>query len=139
MAPPSKNTSNVVFEYGPLWEESLASAIKDTPNVLQKIKEFTDFKAANPLVQYGSNDKPFSPSGIYKKYLPKALKAHLTPDISIVYELSGRNPTNIKLYGVFTHADMGTGQPPNIKIQKNMAKRLANEELEQYLKNLLSS
>ena len=137
MAAPSNNSMSVVFEYGPLWEESLASAIKDTGNILQKVKEFKNFKEKNPLAPFGANDKPFTATGIYKQYLPKALKAHLTTDISIVYELSGRNPTKIKLYGVFTHADMGTGQPPNIKIQKNMAKRLAREDVESFLEKLI--
>lgn len=135
----SNKQNTVVFEYGPLWEESLAAAIKDTPNIIQKIKEFIQYKQENPLAQYGTNDKPFASSGVYKQYLPKTLKAHLTPDISIVYELSGRNPTNIKLYGVFTHAMLGTGQPPNLKIQKNMAKRLAREDIENFLQKLILS
>lgn len=122
-----------------MWEESLANAIKDTPNVIQKIKEFKNFKEQNPLTQYGKNDKSFSSEGIYKQYLPKAAKAHLTPDISIIYELSGRNPTTIKLYGVFTHAELGTGQPSNKNIQKSMAKRLSRESVESFLKKLLPS
>jgi hypothetical protein len=74
--------------------------------------------------------------------MPKARKAHLSSDMSIVYELSGRNPTTIKLYGVFTHAQLGTGQPPNIKIQQNMAKRLAKEDADPSdddLNNLIES
>ena len=139
MAKPNQPTSSVVFEEGPLWIESVVTANKDTANILQKIKEFKDFKERNPRAPFGSNDRPFAPTGLYKQYLPKALKAHLTPDISIIYELSGRNPTNILLYGVFTHAALGTGQPPNIKIQKNMAKRLAREEQEFFLGKLLHS
>lgn len=127
MAKPAQ-PSSVVFEEGPLWIESVVSAVKDSPNVIQKIKEFKDVKTNNPMSPFGSKDAPFIGTGIFKKYLPKALKAHLTPDISIIYELSGRNPTNIKLYGVFTHADMGTGQPPNLNIQKNLARRLTNED-----------
>lgn len=122
--------NSVVFEVGPLWEQSLISAVKDSPQIVQKIRDFRELKSKNPMTPFGSNDKPFIGAGIFKQYLPKALKAHLTPDISIIYELSGRNPTKIKLYGVFTHADMGTGQPANMKIQKNLARRLANEEIE---------
>jgi hypothetical protein len=124
--------NSVVFEVGPLWEQSLISAVKDSPQIVQKIKDFRELKGKNPMSPFGGNDKPFVGTGIFKQYLPKALKAHLTPDISIVYELSGRNPTKIKLYGVFTHADMGTGQPPNTKIQKNLAKRLSTNEEELY-------
>jgi len=129
--PPQNNS--VVFVEGSMWIPSVVSAQKDTPNILQKIQEFMRFKEANPLAQYGTNDKPFTGNGIYKQYLQKAVKAHLTPDIAIVYELSGRNPTTIKLYGVFTHADLGTGQPPNIKIQKNMAKRLSVSENDHHI------
>lgn len=137
MAAPSNKTGTVEFIYGPMWEESLANAIKDSPNIIQKIKEFKDFKSKNPLQPFGSSDRGFSSTGIYKNYLPKAFKCHLNLDISIIYELSGRNPTIIKLYGVFTHAEMGTGQPENPRVQKNMAKRLAREDIERYLKKLL--
>lgn len=132
-----QTSSTVVFEEGPMWIESVVVANKDTANILQKIKEFMDAKQKNPLAQYGGNDKPFASTGIYKQYLPKAMKAHLSSDISIIYELSGRNPTVITLYGVFTHAALGTGQPPNIKIQKNMAKRLAREDVEIFLEKLI--
>jgi hypothetical protein len=104
--------------------------MKDSPQIVNKIKDFRELKSKNPMDPFGSTDRSFVSSGIFKQYLPKALKAHLTPNISIIYELSGRNPTTIKLYGVFTHAGMGTGQPPNKTIQKNLAKRLANEEIE---------
>ena len=122
--------NSVVFEVGSLWEQSLISAVKDSPQIIQKILDFKELKSKNPMSPFGPNDRPFAGNGIFKQYLPKALKAHLTSDISIIYELSGRNPTTIKLYGVFTHADMGTGQPPNIKIQQNLSKRLAKEEIE---------
>ena len=135
------NTPNtVVFQEGPLWEETLRDAIKASPGILQKIAEFKRAKAENTLAPFGTNDRQFTSDGIYKQYIQKAMKAHLTPDYSIVYELSGRNPTTIKLYGVFTHSDLGIGQPANIKIQKNMAKKLArsfSEEVEQFLNSLV--
>jgi hypothetical protein len=140
MAAPSNSANNVVLDYGSMWESSLASAIKDTPNILQKISEFVKTKLDNPLAMFGTNDKPFTSEGAYKQHLPKARKARLTLDISIVYELSGRNPTVIKMYGVFTHATLGTGQPPKINTQRSMAKALSgsfNESLEVFLHKLL--
>lgn len=128
--------TDVVFQYGPMWQESLVHALKDTPNIGEKLKEFISVKSKNPLANFGTNDHPFKSDGIYKRYLPKAKKAHLSMDMSLIYEISGRNPTTIKVYGIFTHADLGTGQPPNIKRQKNMAKRLSNEELYRYLNNI---
>jgi len=129
----------VVFSEGPLWMESVVSARKDTINILQKIKEFMDYKSQNPLALFGGKDTPLAgvSGSPYSKYLPKARKAHLTPDISIIYELSGKNPTTIKLLGVFTHADLGTGMPANKKRSEQMAKRLAREDLENFLKSLL--
>lgn len=141
MASSSNQQNSVKFQEGPMWIESLLSALKDTPGVIKKIEDFKIAKENNPLAPYGSKD--MSMAGVsgspYSKYLPKARKAHLTPDISIIYELSGRNPTVIKLYGVFTHADLGTGQPVNPKRSEKMAKRLAREELEYFLQKLLLS
>jgi len=118
----------VQFSLGPFWIDSYKNAAKTVVNLGQKVKEFQDCKAQNPLAPFGNNDKPFA-GGAYKKLLPKARKAHLTSDYSIVYELSGRNPTIIKLIGIFSHNDLGTGQPSNQKIQQNMAKRLIKEEI----------
>jgi hypothetical protein len=140
MAASSNPANNVILDYGSMWEKSLASAIEDTPNILQKVAEFINIKSANPMAQFGTNDKPFTSEGIYKQHLPKARKARLTQDISIVYELSGRNPTIIKMYGVFTHAMLGTGQSPKLNIQRNMSRALAgsfNESLEVFLHKLL--
>jgi len=140
MAASSNPANNVIFDYGSVWEKSLASAIEDTPNILQKVSEFVNTKLNNPMAPFGTSDRPFINDGIYKKYIPKALKAHLSRDISIIYELSGRNPTVIKMYGVFTHAALGTGQPPKSNIQRAMAKTLAgsfDESLEVFLHNLL--
>lgn len=144
MASPFKGqpVNTVVFDYGPLWDESLISASKDTPNILKKIEEFQEVKSRDPLTPFGPSDNRFKSEGKYAQYMPKARKAHLSSDMSIVYELSGRNPTTIKLYGVFTHAQLGTGQPPNIKIQQNMAKRLAKEDADPSdddLNNLIES
>ena len=125
---PSQNNS-VTFVEGSMWIPSVVDAQKDTPNILQKIQEFMKFKEANPLALFGNKD--FALGAIknpYAKYLSKARKAHLTNDISIIYELSGKNPTTIKLYGVFTHADLGTGQPSNPRKSEQMAKRLAVSE-----------
>lgn len=116
----------VEFAYGEMWKESLVAATKDTPNIRAKLAEFMQVKLNDPLAPFGSSDKSFAATGIYKQLMPKARKAHLTQDISIIYELSGKNPTIITLYGIFTHAQLGTGQPPNIKRQKQMAKKLAN-------------
>lgn len=116
----------VVFVYGKLFDESLKYAAKQNPAVVDKLKEFVALKFRNPLQSYGSNDKPFTGGGAIAQYLPKARKAHLTHNLSIIYELQGRNPLRIILDGVFNHDELGVGTPPHIKTQKNIARRIAN-------------
>ena len=53
--------------------------------------------------------------------------AHLTSDYSIVYTISGKDPTVIKLFGIFTHDDLGTGQPMKLKNMSNMATKFSNQ------------
>ena len=143
MASRSKNNTpanTVVFVEGSMWDESLRAAVADTPSILQKVADFKKHKAENPMVSYGAGDRPFIGAGLFRQYLPKALKAHLTRDHSIIYELSGRNPTTIKLYGIFSHSDMGTGDTANKNLQKNLARRLGNsfnESVKAFLLKLL--
>lgn len=76
---------------------------------------------------FGASDKLFKPDGNFGKKVKGIAHAHLTHDISIVYALSGRNPHIIRLWGFFSHDDLGTGQPPNDKIQKSMATKFDNQ------------
>lgn len=94
------------------------------PGVKDRLKEFITQKMANPTAKFGKDDKPFV------DVIP-ATHAKLTSNISIVYTLSGANPKLIKLYGVFTHDDIGTGQPPNQKRQKNIAAKMSNQTFTQ--------
>jgi hypothetical protein len=59
--------------------------------------------------------------------VPKLRHVHLTRDFSLFYSVDGRDPTVIKLYGVFDHKQSGTGTPSNINRQKNLAKQLGNQ------------
>lgn len=140
-ASPSNNTPSVLFQEGKLWRETLMAVLKDTPGVIKKLEEFKKIKEQNPLQPFGGSDKPFVPGAPLSNLLPKARKAHLSQDVSIVYELSGKNPTIIKLYGVFTHAMLGTGQPANINVQKSMGKRLAVSEslLREYSRDITAN
>jgi hypothetical protein len=51
-------------------------------------------------------------------------------DVSIVYKLEGKEPRKLKLYGFFSHEDLGTGQPPKQKIQQKTGKRLKTQVFE---------
>lgn len=128
--PATPPTPRVVFQTCKLFEQSLADKILGEPRIIPKFEEFKKAKEFDPMKPFGPSDKPFSSLGVFKKAVPgeTLLHAHLDRDNSVVYSLSGRNPTVIKLYGIFNHADLGTGNPPNIKRQKGMATQFGNQD-----------
>jgi hypothetical protein len=111
-----------------LFDQSLASKSQQFPNLPNKIKEFLNAKSANPGQPY-PNDTPFTARGPIARALPKLRHLHLTRDLSLFYSIEGRGPTVIKLYGVFSHAESGTGTPGNINRQKNLAQQLSNQPI----------
>jgi hypothetical protein len=84
---------------------------------------FMEVKRKNPNTPFGSSDKPFVPNGKYGTAVPGLRHAHITHDLSIVYKVDG---TDIYLYGFYTHADLGTGNPANLRKQDSMADRFRN-------------
>lgn len=89
-------------------------------NVLEALLKFIRFKRDNPLSPFGSKDYPFKGDGPLHG-LPHA---GLTFDVSIVYSISGKNPNVITLYGIFSHDELGTGNPGNQKRMKQAATRI---------------
>ena len=83
-----------------------------------------ELKRANPNQAFGSSDKPFISSGFFSAAVPGIRHAHLTFDLSIVYKVEGNI---ITLYGFFTHDELGTGQPPNLRRQKGVSQQLAGD------------
>jgi hypothetical protein len=61
--------------------------------------------------------------------MPKLHYAHLNNDLVLFYEIEGRDPTVIKLYGVFSHDDIGIGQPGNIRKQKSLIQQLSHQRI----------
>lgn len=115
--------NEVVFSRCPFFDESFAK--RADSNVKAKLADFIKSKTENPMAAFGGSDTPFISAGPLGKVGIK--HAHLTRDISVLYTLSGKNPHVIKLYGIVSHADSGTGTPANIKKQKNLAKTLDNQ------------
>lgn len=95
------------------------------PEIRNKLKDFFAFKQENPIQQFGGSDKPFVGKGAFAKKVPGLMHAHLNRDLSVVYRVHSKNPTMIDLYGVFSHADLGTSNTANIKKQKSSAERFA--------------
>jgi mRNA-degrading endonuclease YafQ of YafQ-DinJ toxin-antitoxin module len=119
--------NSAVFKRCQLYLETFAGKAVQYPVIGQKVNEFITFKSQNPLAQYGSSDKPFQGKGNFGTVIPGLKHAHLTHDIMIVYTLGGRNPIEFRLYGIFSHDELGIGQPANDKRQKSAVKRMANQ------------
>lgn len=119
-----KSANVVQFRRCKLFDETLASH----ENVTAKLQEFISFKTNDPMGRFGKKDQHFTSGGILVQ--TGLIHAHLTGDISILYKRSGRNPTIIDLVAILSHDELGTGQPPNIKVQKAMVKTLNAQTFE---------
>jgi len=92
-----------------------------------RLQEFIKTKQENPLQPYGSKDYKFLGKGPIAKNLPKMRHAGMTWDVSLFYEVEGKDPHILKLYGFFTHDESGTGTPANIRRQKQLVTKLSNQ------------
>lgn len=115
----------LTFQVSPLFRETYIEKTKSNSVVASKFDQFVRFKTAQPNQSFGSNDKPFRSGGFFTNAVPKIRHAHLTHDISVVYTVEPGTPTIIKLYGLFSHDDMGTGTPANINRQKNLSSQFS--------------
>lgn len=109
-------TRLVRFMGSDTFRETLAKFAANA-QVLQALRNFIDFKRQNPLQQAGGKDRPFVGNGPLGGYI----HAGLTRDISIIYTVSGRDPHVIKLFGLYSHNDIGTGTPGRPHTSKIMA------------------
>lgn len=116
----------VEFKTSPLFLKTVEEMGISNPAILDRFEEFKKFKSQTPLASFGSSDKPLSGQWHFGQAVPGIKHAHLSRDISVWYTTSGKDPIVIKLYGIFTHKDTGTGTPPNLKKQKSMAKVFKN-------------
>lgn len=116
----------VVFKTGSTFKKSA----KRHPEIQEKFKKFVQFKSKNPTAQFGASDKPFVGKGSFGRMLPGLMHAHLNSDVSIVYKVSGTNPTTIYLYGFYSHSELGTGTPPNLNKQQSAAQKFSNTTFE---------
>jgi len=78
---------------------------------------------------FGSNDKQFHTTGHFGNAIRGISHAHLTHNISVVYRISD---DVLELYGIYTHDDIGTGQPPNVRRQDSWADRWNNSVSEPF-------
>ena len=98
------------------------------PAVKEKFTEFLNTKKHNAMAPYGSKDYPLRTGP-----LSGVLHAGLTPDISVFYEIRGRNPHIIYLYFIATHDESGTsGAGRGHNIQKSWAKRVQRSRQQEF-------
>lgn len=120
----------VQFQWCKLFKDTISKKAKQNPDVLKLFKEFIQLKSENPNQSFGSRDGPFKATGTFTKYVPKLRHAHLMHDLNICYTINGKDPTTIKLYGVFKHDELGTGQPANINRQQSVASKMGNQSFD---------
>lgn len=95
---------------------------KRDPVIMDALADFIEAKRADPMAPFKKKDKPFV-GGDLKGYMHSGLSY----DVSIVYTISGRNPHIITLLGIFSHDELGTGNPPRTNLQRQAAKTFANQ------------
>lgn len=115
------------FQVSPLFRETFAAKTQSNPALKSKVEQFLQVKEQDPTQQFGASDKPFRGGGIFANAVPKIRHAHLTHDLSMVYTVEGGTDPVIRLYGIFSHDDMGTGQPQNLNRQRGVASRFAGQ------------
>lgn len=113
-----------VFRRCDSYKQTYLQKVKPYDSVRRKFADFMELKRWNPTQPFGKSDKLFLGTGFFIRAVPNLKHAHITQDLSIVYKLDGGT---IWLYGFYTHDELGTGQPPNKRIQDAMATRIANK------------
>lgn len=115
------------FQVSPLFRETFAAKTQSNPTLKSKVEQFLRVKTTDPTQSFGGSDKHFKSGGIFSNAVPKIRHAHLTHDLSMVYTVEGGADPVIRLYGIFSHDDLGTGQPPNLNRQRGAATRFAGQ------------
>lgn len=110
----------MIFKTCKLYEKTLSKQDKLIKN---KLKEFMTLKVGDPRAKFGSSDYAFSSSGNFAGLW----HAKLSFDNSIVYKIED---DVCYLYGIFSHDESGTGQPPNKNRQAALGTKLRNQQFE---------
>lgn len=110
--------------------------------LIRKLRDFLQFKERSPYngrapdgARYGGTDYMFRTDGKFSAMRGIA-HAHLTGDISIVYRIDG---DTIRLYGVYTHDAIGTGQPPSTNRQEQNLEVWKNTDFSDFEAGALGS
>ena len=118
--------STPMVRYGPDWEACKAKYAKAGKwgRMLKQYERFLIAKMSNPTQMWNASDKRASNA------LSNFYKAHLTHDDSIIYTYDQQSNL-IRIYGIWSHDEMGTGQPSNYPRIASFADRLSRQVFEQ--------
>jgi mRNA-degrading endonuclease YafQ of YafQ-DinJ toxin-antitoxin module len=116
---------SVVFKISKTFQET-QKKYESNEQLKRRLSEFLLFKKNTPTAQFGAKDKPLTNAGHFNGMM----HAGLTFDLSIFYTIEGSNPKTIKLYGIYSHDEAGTGTPPNIKRQQSLSSRFKQQVFE---------
>ena len=120
---PQQQAEKVVFQICPMFEETV-ERFSSTPRVINRVRDFIQYKLQDPRAQFGSNDTSMNvPGGNYNGFM----HANVSNDLRIFYTKESQDPIVIKLYAVLTHDEAGIGQPANIKRQKQMSGKMRRQ------------
>jgi hypothetical protein len=111
-----------LFRYSRHFRDT-APAVLAAAGAADRFQEFVRFKSEQPTQQFGASDRPFAGGSPLGTVRPRLMHAHITQDLSVVYHVSGRDPTVVSIHGIFDHHDLGTGSPANIRRQKASAQQ----------------
>lgn len=116
----------VTFVAGPEFADTFKAFKKAGmgERLAKALDKFKSTKEQNVSTPYGASDKPFR--GDEFKGLSHA---HVTHDVSLVYKYQSSS-NQFKLYGFYTHDDLGTGTPANVRKQATVGGRLRNQQFE---------
>lgn len=113
-----------------LFRDTFSEKARSHPELRKLLDDFIDTKAQDPTKPFGSRDVAFRNAGHFTGKVPKLRHAHLMHDMNLCYTISGKDPATLKLYGLFKHDELGTGQPANYKRQQSVATAMANQSFD---------
>ena len=122
-AKPQPATNRIAVLVSPIFQQSVDAHAAQLPDLMSKIADFIKAKQENPNKPFGTHDYFMLPDGIYGRSIPKIRHAHIYHNVIIMYTLT---QNQLKLFGTWTHKELGISTPANFKLQKQKAKELSN-------------
>ena len=120
---PNSSVNPVIFRICPMFEETIDRQPVVRQRIVNRLKDFMDYKTQDHRAKFGTNDTPLASGGHYVGFS----HANITQDFRIFYTKESQNPVIIKLYAVLTHVEAGIATPPNIKRQIQMSARMKSQ------------